>query len=284
MTMQWRDIVAKGNNLKIPTNRSRRDDRPTTEPTTIFEVEDLSGLMKVHRAEAMLEMALHDDCVLFEFPTIEFPVPTDSYRIISQQIGRMVGGRTITSPPNRSNGKFMVEVKFATVQDTDKAINEGIILGGLQYRAVYTRANRSELPKMVRVHVSGVPFEEENVLATKLLTSMKHYGKICQIKMWRLAGVFEGAITVLLDTNEEHGAVEPLQRMLYMQDWDIYLPATFKGAPPVCYHCRQSRHLKKDCQVLASLKCYGCNGTGHIARHCRNNIIHSLEKRKFDKI
>ncbi|SAM07111.1 hypothetical protein, partial, partial [Absidia glauca] len=145
-------------------------------------------------------------------------------------------------------------------------------MGDVQYRAVYTRSDKGELPKMVRVHMSGIPFDEE-VITEKLIASLAHYGKVCQIKFYRQRGVFEGKASVLLDINEgEKEHLEPLQRMLYLDEWAIFVPVSYKGAAPICYHCHQSGHTKATCPILGAIKCFQCQGYGHIARYCKEDV------------
>jgi hypothetical protein len=62
---------------------------------------------------------------------------------------------------------------------------------------------------------------------------------------------------------------ENLTRMLYLREWDVYAPASFKGAAPVCHFCRQSGHVRKNCPDLAKRKCFNCRGFGHTARFCK---------------
>jgi hypothetical protein len=56
--------------------------------------------MKVHRAEGMLGMALHDDTALFEFPVKEFTEPEEAYEAIHRQIGDILDARIINPTTN----------------------------------------------------------------------------------------------------------------------------------------------------------------------------------------
>jgi hypothetical protein len=44
--------------------------------------------------------------------------------------------------------------------------------------------------------------------------------------------------------------------------------ASFKGAPPICFLCRQSGYIRKNCPRLEHVTCFNCKGKGHYARHC----------------
>jgi hypothetical protein len=273
-TYTWSEIAARGNNMKVPTiNRPTTEGLPT-EKVTIYERPDLQNLMKVHRAEGMLGMALHDDTVLFELPVKEFTTLEDSYETLRRQIGTPLGARIIRPNNKRPTETFMLEARFEEEADMEKAISQGVIIGEMAYRAIITRTNTGALPKMVRVHAAGIPFADKETLTKNLLLSLGYYGNVCQIQILRRAGMFEGVVSVLLDTDPNVGKFEPLQRMIYLEAWKKHVPANFKGQPPVCYHCRQSNHLKKDCPELLAIKCFRCGHFGHISRHCKEDPMY----------
>jgi hypothetical protein len=264
----WSQIVAKGNEMKIPTASLTRPDRTKMETVMIYEIPDMTARMRIHRAEAILQLPLHNNTVLFEFPTAAFPVKEDAITHLGKEIGTMLGARTINAPTGRNNGKFIIEARFAQEQDTDKAISTGVTIDDIQYKAILSRSQEGTLPNMVRVHVGGIPFEATDDLINHIQSSMGTYGKVCQILISQQRHTFMGQISVLLDIDESQGDYEPLTRMLFLESWGIYVPASFKGAPPACFQCRQSGHLRRDCPELAAIICYNCQGRGHIARHC----------------
>ncbi|KAI7873583.1 hypothetical protein K492DRAFT_200599 [Lichtheimia hyalospora FSU 10163] len=57
--------------------------------------------------------------------------------------------------------------------------------------------------------------------------------------------------------------------MLYLEAWDVFTPASFRGAAPICYYCRQAGHIRNACPELAKRVCFGCGKTGHTRRYCR---------------
>jgi hypothetical protein len=57
--------------------------------------------------------------------------------------------------------------------------------------------------------------------------------------------------------------------MIYLESQDMYILATYQGAPKICFHCCLAGHVRKDCPELAVLQCYQRKGFGHQRRHCR---------------
>ncbi|CEP11038.1 hypothetical protein [Parasitella parasitica] len=74
---------------------------------------------------------------------------------------------------------------------------------------------------------------------------------------------------------------KPLSRMLYLSKFDCFVPATYKGAPPICHFCHQSGHIRSGCPQLTKRRCFGCDRPGHIVRFCpdtKQSVVLDLEE------
>ncbi|CAO3700882.1 unnamed protein product [Rhizopus stolonifer] len=81
----------------------------------------------------------------------------------------------------------------------------------------------------------------------------------------------------MLDVSEPHindddttVLIQPLQRNLYLEAWDTFAQASYKGADPVCYYCRKAGHLRANCPLLQEQVRYGCEHKGHTCRFCKH--------------
>lgn len=61
-------------------------------------------------------------------------------------------------------------------------------------------------------------------------------------------------------------------------EWELYIPASFKEAPPVCYHCRQAGHVNATCPSLANTQCFHCHQNGHTTRNHKARIASFREE------
>ncbi|KAG1160393.1 hypothetical protein G6F37_004026 [Rhizopus arrhizus] len=80
------------------------------------------------------------------------------------------------------------------------------------------------------------------------------------------------------DTLGDSLTIRPLDRMLYLTAWDTYVPASFKGASPVCYYCRKSGHIRAACSSLAKQIRSSCGIRGHTVRYCTTLPITEQEE------
>ncbi|KAG1077132.1 hypothetical protein G6F42_025050 [Rhizopus arrhizus] len=129
-----------------------------------------------------------------------------------------------------------------------------------------------------------------NTFLEDLLRSLKYYGKkVYQVKKYKIDGFLEGHVSFMIDMTVQYTddadegkayyeEFQPLSRRLYhLSAWDVYVPAMYEGAPPVCHFCRQSGHICNACPALAKRKCFKCHDLGHTARFCRE------EEKFFDE-
>ena len=307
-SIPWSKVVEKGSKLRVPKPLARysalnEKSKPTFE--TIYEAADLKERLLVDRASKILEEALQPSAVLFSISKNDFDNHIAVYRLISNQIGPLSGARVISSSGKSStNQEVIIQANFVTLSDTQKAIESGFQHNEKMYRGISANDNSPIQLRNVRIAmipfaapVSDVDVEIQRVKNTEALVSdlqlsLAPYGKVCKIQRLLYEGFFEGEISVLLDSRptENGDAVQPLTRMLYLHQFQKYCPASFKGASPVCYHCRQTGHIVAKCPKLASIKCYKCNGNGHIARFCKKqdddeaktNDKNSAESQKTD--
>jgi hypothetical protein len=249
---------------------------------SIFEAAGFMEEKRANKAALILKRALHPDTVLFEFNanTLE---KEEAYGIITQQVGRTHGFRPISDFRPGNRGNLLIEAKFIDKQDAGKACQDGVTHEGVQYRA--TPSIEGAEKNFARVNMSHLPLTSREELSQGLCQSMARYGKVCQIIIYTTdGGYFEGDATVVLDcTTPEPGTTyDELMRMLYLESWNNYFPATFQGAPPVCYMCRLTGHVKKDCPELAALRCYKCNELGHVRYDCKRRKVktHSEDAKK----
>jgi len=255
-SVSWTDVVSKGRSAKVIVPITVKDSMSGTMDNliskTVYEDPDIKSMMLAQKASSIVQQALTPGSVLFSFPASLFEHRAKAYELIENQISKEVNGfRTISNYTNRTSKDLMVEVKFKNADSNVKAIDDGVVVEGITYKA--SPSNDGVTRTMVRVQLDLLRIPEESTFLADLIRSLEHYGKVCQVKQFFFHGYFEGKVSVMLDTSVGNGKkYQPLARMLWLEDWDVYVPAQFKGADPVCYYCRQSGHVRKDCPKLAN--------------------------------
>jgi hypothetical protein len=137
-----------------------------------------------------------------------------------------------------------------------------------------TTRETAEFGNLKHVNLTLLRMVDKTTFLSDLLESLSYYGKVLQVKQFTSAGYFEGKLSVILDTSvgfqvgDEWQAAKPLDRMIYLSEFDCFVPATYRGAPPVCHFCQHSGHVRAKCPELARRKCFGCNKQGHMIKFC----------------
>ncbi|KAI7873545.1 hypothetical protein K492DRAFT_212044 [Lichtheimia hyalospora FSU 10163] len=176
----------------------------------------------------------------------------------------------------RARGDLLIEANFQDPLHVDAAIKNGISVDDIIYKASPS-VSGVENP-LIRIQLNLLYNVNGDALKEGLLASLRYYGKVYQIRQILCNGYFEGQLTIILDPSAgydddkgEKRPAQPLQRMLYLEQWDTFTPASFKGAAPICYYCRQAGHIRNTCPQLAKRVCFGCGAKGHTKRFCHTN-------------
>ena len=196
----------------------------------------------------------------------------DAYKARQQQVSPLVELRPLSVYDDRNDGSLLIEAKFEEVEAASKAF----LSTGVVYKAVLAKETR-EFGELKHVQFALMRIVREPTFLVDLMDSLAYYGKVLQVKQFTRGGFFEGKFSVMLDTSvghqvgEEWQVANPLDRMLYLSEFDCFVAATYKGAPPVCHFCRHSGHIRAKCPELAKRRCFKCGKQGHMLRFCPDN-------------
>ncbi|KAG2193793.1 hypothetical protein INT47_009935 [Mucor saturninus] len=278
--LSWTTAIARGASNKIvrPLHRSKVQDLESKlSGTVIYQHVDLEIQILARKAAAIVRLALTPGSVLFSFPDRLFKVRGEAYTAIEASCGKIAGVRPISMYGGKSTGDLLVEVKFSSPESTTKAVSTGVMVGEFCFKASSSQDGMSN-SNLVHVKLSMLRIPDEETFAADLKRSLKYYGKVYQIKKFTYHGFFEGEVSVLLDVSEgyqndlgETLKAQPLSNSLYLEQWDCFAAASFKGVLPVCHWCKMAGHFRKDCPESAKRVCFSCNGHGHghTAKFCK---------------
>jgi hypothetical protein len=247
-------------------------------PEILFEDENLKNELLVRKATAIIQQALTPGSVLFQFPSKLFGDRVDAYQVIEKQISANVDFLPLSCLASSTSGELLIEAKFVSADHAKLALETGVTVGDVVYKAVSSKCGSSVGQGLTHVQFTLLSnVSRDPKFLVYMLDSLQFYGKVYQLKKFSRKGYFEGKMSVLLDTSVgyENGEgevvdAEPLSRQLYLSAWDTYAPASFKNVPPICHFCRLSGHLRVDCPQLAKRRCFGCHQLGHTARFCKS--------------
>ncbi|CEP12339.1 hypothetical protein [Parasitella parasitica] len=203
---------------------------------------------------AIIQQSLSSDSVLFSFQKYLFSDRFDAYKEIQRQISSDVEFRPLSLYDDRADGSLLIEAKFSDMDHASQAIQEGVSIQGVVYRALSTM-KKAKLGELMHVQFTLLPL---------------------QAKQYKRQGFIEGQISMIIDTSVGYQVgqgkwqeAKALSRMLCLSKFDCFVPATYKGAPPICHFCHQSGHILSCCpQQLVKRRCFGCDQPGHIVRFC----------------
>lgn len=274
----WAALASRGARQKVlqarPSPSGVKED-PRLVGSVLFEDADLKGQVLAAKAKAIIQQALTSGSVLFSFAKGIFTSRFDAYRLIQSQVSSNVEFRPISLYDNRSDGSLLIEALFDDVEDANKAMTSGVTVNGIVYQA-YSSGKSKDFGDLKHVQFTLLKIAKDSAFIGRLIESLSYYGHVLQVKQFKCGEFFEGKYSVMLDTSVgyqvgdtgESMEARPLDRMLYLSEFDCFVPATYKGAPPVCHFCKRSGHIRAKCPDLAQRKCFGCNQSGHMIKFC----------------
>ncbi|CEP12682.1 hypothetical protein [Parasitella parasitica] len=272
----WAELAARGADIRHYTTSKRRSvTTASSHPlvgSVVYEDEDYIGRILATKAMKIMQQSLTPDSVLFTFRKGLFGDRVNAYRAIQTQISRFVEFRPL-SIYDCKDASLFIEAKFEEADDAKKAIKTGLSIDGITYRAVLPQEPQ-DYSKVKQVQFTLMRIVTDPAFLLDLIRSLSHYGRVLQIKQFTRGGFFEGQFSVLIDNSvgmlveDVCRAANPLNNMLYLGKFDCFVAATFKGAPPVCYICRHSGHIRAKCPELADVDAMGAIKPGHIIKFC----------------
>ncbi|KAG2189597.1 hypothetical protein INT46_008739 [Mucor plumbeus] len=277
-SLSWAEMASRHGEVRYfqQTKRRMTDSAVSNYPlvgSILYEDDDLKGQILASKAMAIIQQALTSGSVLFSFRKGLFGDRVDAYKVIQTQISSLVEFRPLSVYDDKNDGSLLLEAKFEQVEDANKALTDGVNIDGVVYKAVLAKETR-EFGELKYVQFTLMRIVREPTFLVDLMESLSYYGKVLQVKQFTRGGFFEGKFSVMLDTSvgcqvgDEWQQAKPLDRMLYLREFDCFVAAAYKGAPPVCHFCRQSGHIRAKCPELAKRRCFGCNKHGHMLKFC----------------
>ncbi|EPB83586.1 hypothetical protein HMPREF1544_09688 [Mucor circinelloides 1006PhL] len=276
--LTWAQRASRQTNVRFLQQNKRKLENNRNVPlvgTVLYEDDDLKGQILASKAMAIIQQPLSSGSVLFSFQKTLFSDRVAAYKLIQEQISTDAEFRPLSLYDSRDDGSLLIEAKFANVDHALKAMQEGVTVQVVVYKA-FTSKESAEFGDLKHVQFTLLRMTQQATFLADLMESLSYYGKVVlQVKKFTHLGDFEGKLSVMLDTSVgyqvgelEYQEARPLGRMLYLSEFDCFVPATYKGAPPVCHFCQHSGHVRAKCPELARRKCFGYNKQGHMIKFC----------------
>jgi hypothetical protein len=294
-TLTWAQRASDGAKLKFyqPTKRRSAEAAASSYPlvgSVLYEDDDLKGQILASKAMAIVQQALTSGSVLFSFGKGLFGDRVDAYKAIQEQVSPLVEFRPLSVYDDKNDGSLLIEAKFEQVEAANQAMTTGVTVNDMVFKAVHAKECK-EFGELKHVQFTLMRIVREPTFLHDLMVSLSKYGRVLQVKQFTRGGYFEGKFSVMVDTSVgyqveggEWQKAQPLDRMLYLSEFDCFVAATYKGAPPVCHFCRLSGHVRAQCPELLKRRCFGCGKTGHMLRFCPDKKDKSSDFTKKQKV
>lgn len=237
----WNTVVIRGSkeSISAPVHKVDKADHSDYYSTQVlYEGPELIAYRRSQKVISIIHTGLSAKSVIFEFPPFLFEHRTDAYKIILEQLGPVVGNgfNPISRKGTCSSGNLIISTEFKNPHVTAKAIEEGVLVDGVKYKATPFKRNAARFNSLIRVNFTIQIFEEDDVLLSNLLSSLSNYGKVYQIKKILCRNFFEGQLSVLLDPSVNDPAIQKYQKithLMHLEAWDTFVSASSKSGQAI---------------------------------------------------
>ncbi|KAG0951580.1 hypothetical protein G6F57_000324 [Rhizopus arrhizus] len=178
--ISWSDVVARGNRKKAFVAVSPA--QPGQHPAPSDGSESY-----IYNSADVNPQICH-----FSFFNNLFEKVTDAYKATEHHLGKADGFRNLSKYKTRRSAQLILVALFRQAEVSRKTLSEGFVYNNMTFKATpsMVHAERSLVHlQLILLHIpSKATFLED------LLSSLKYYGKVCQVKQLLREGYFEGIV------------------------------------------------------------------------------------------
>ncbi|KAL9536519.1 hypothetical protein PS6_011869, partial [Mucor atramentarius] len=201
--LTWAQRASRQTNVRFLQQNKRKLENNMNVPlvgTVLYEDDDLKGQILASKAMAIIQQSLSSGSVLFSFQKTLFSDRVAAYKLIQEQISHDVEFRPLSLYDSRDDGSLLIEAKFTNVDHAMKAMQEGVTVQGVVYKAS-TSKESAEFGDLKHVQFTLLRMTQKATFLADLMESLSYYGKVLQVKKFTHLGYFEGKLSVMLDTS-----------------------------------------------------------------------------------
>ena len=186
----------------------------------------------------------------------------EAFKALAESFGKnSITG--VHSIPQKCDSDLLLEVRFKSDSIKLEAKRTGICTPDFNNPAISSYRAETNFTK---VNLREIPLENSENICQSLFDTMSTYGKVLQIRLYVDPEYewLEGEVTVILDTSAPSDSTtqyEPLACSIFVSKWDVFVRASWQGAPQFCRYCKAEGHTKFTCpkkEAALTRNCFSC--------------------------
>jgi hypothetical protein len=152
--------------------------KPTIE--TIFETKDIQHHLMAQKATFIIQQTLTPRSVIFSFSNNLFEKVTDAHKATEHHLGKADGFHKLSKYKTRRSAQLILVARFRQAEVSRKTLSEGFVYNNMTFKATpsMVHAERS----LVHLQLTLLHIPSKATFLEDLLSSLKYYRKVCQVK------------------------------------------------------------------------------------------------------